>query len=202
MSGEGGTTESPTTAYGVPASESRGQTVLHVPRERLAEFVMELRDEHGFSGAEVDRVTVAGTERMATINNIANPTDIMMAQYSIPFCVALALFRDPRDPASFDDSALSDTGIRAMCARVTIEVANPPTKVAGASIVTIHLKNGRSFTKEGEEFSGTPARTLNRAELREKFRTMTRTHYGSDASGLFDRLNNLENERELGWVGV
>jgi len=32
-----------------PTSESRDQTVLHVPREQLAEVVMELRDEHGFN---------------------------------------------------------------------------------------------------------------------------------------------------------
>src|ERR1019366_9938491 len=82
--------------------------------------VLELREEHGFNGADVDRVTVAGTERMATINNIANPADIMMAQYSIPFCVALALFRDPRDPASFDEQALADANIRGMCARVSV----------------------------------------------------------------------------------
>jgi NADH-quinone oxidoreductase subunit C len=33
----------------LPTSESRGQAVLHVPRERLSEIVMELRDEHGFN---------------------------------------------------------------------------------------------------------------------------------------------------------
>jgi NADH-quinone oxidoreductase subunit C len=36
------------TRYGVPVTESRGQTVLHPGREQLAELVMELRDEHGF----------------------------------------------------------------------------------------------------------------------------------------------------------
>jgi NADH-quinone oxidoreductase subunit C len=35
--------------FGVPVSESRGQLVLHVAREQLADFVMELRDEHGFN---------------------------------------------------------------------------------------------------------------------------------------------------------
>jgi NADH-quinone oxidoreductase subunit C len=35
--------------YGFPMSESRGQSVVHVPREKLAEFVMELRDEHAFT---------------------------------------------------------------------------------------------------------------------------------------------------------
>jgi len=33
----------------LPTSESRGQAVLHVPRERLAKIVMELRDEYGFN---------------------------------------------------------------------------------------------------------------------------------------------------------
>src|SRR5438552_12604547 len=32
-----------------PTSEARGQTVLFAPRERLAEIVMDLRDEHGFN---------------------------------------------------------------------------------------------------------------------------------------------------------
>ncbi len=39
----------PGAEYGVPVSESRGQLVLHVARERLADYVMELRDEHGFN---------------------------------------------------------------------------------------------------------------------------------------------------------
>jgi NADH-quinone oxidoreductase subunit C len=32
-----------------PTAESRGQTVVFVPREQLADVVMELRDEHGFN---------------------------------------------------------------------------------------------------------------------------------------------------------
>ena len=175
---------------------------VHMTAQTGVQAVLELQAEHGFTGTDVDRVTVAGTERMATINNIANPTDIMMAQYSIPFCVALALFRDPRDPASFDDSALVDTEIREMCARVSIVVADPPAKVAGASIVTVLLKDGRSFRKEVEEFNGTPARPLNRTELKDKFMTLTRARYGAEAGDLFERLRNLENEAELGWVGA
>ena len=81
---------------------------VHMTAQTAVQAILELQAEHGFSGAQVDRVTVAGNERMATVNNIPKPTDIMMAQYSIPFCVALALFRDPRDPASFDETALVD----------------------------------------------------------------------------------------------
>jgi 2-methylcitrate dehydratase PrpD len=174
---------------------------VHMTAQTGVQAVMELRAEHGFDGADVDRVTVAGTERMATINNIARPADMMMAQYSIPFCIALALFRDPRDPASFDDSALVDTEIRRLCELVSVVVAEPPTKVAGASIVTITLKDGRSLTKAVEEFDGTPARPLDRIALKDKFTTLTRARYGSDADAIFERLQGLENETGLGWIG-
>jgi 2-methylcitrate dehydratase PrpD len=64
---------------------------VHMTAHTAVQAIVELQAEHRFAGADVDRVTVAGSERMATINNIPAPTDIMMAQYSIPFCVALAL---------------------------------------------------------------------------------------------------------------
>ena len=81
-------------------------------------------------------------------------------------------------------------------------IADPPAKVAGVSIVTIQLKDGRSFTREVEEFNGTPARPLDVAELRDKFMTLTRARYNTEAAGLFERLQNLEDEADLGWVGA
>ena len=35
--------------FGFPCSSSREQEVIHVPREQLADVVMDLRDEHGFN---------------------------------------------------------------------------------------------------------------------------------------------------------
>jgi len=175
---------------------------VHMTAHTPVEAVLELQAEQGFAGADVDRVRVAGSERMATINNIPEPTDIMMAQYSIPFCVALALFRDPRDPLSFDDSALRDVAIRDMCRRVSVVVADPPTRAPGASIVTIQLKDGRSLTREVEQFNGTPARPLDHHELCDKFTRLTRARYGDAAAGLFERLQKLEHETDLGWIGA
>ncbi len=175
---------------------------VHMTAQTGVQAIVELRAAHGFSGDDVDRVTVAGTERMATINNIPAPADIMMAQYSIPFCIALALFRDPHDPASFDDGALADPAIRGLCARVSVVTADPPPKVAGASIVTVTLKDGRVLTREVEEFDGTPARPLDRAALKRKFNTLTRARYGAEADALFERLTGLENETELSWIGA
>jgi 2-methylcitrate dehydratase PrpD len=175
---------------------------MHATAHTPVQAVLELQAEHKFTGADVDWIDVQGTERMATVNNIADPTDVMMAQYSIPFCVALAAYRDPRDPKSFDDGVLRDAGIRSLCARVKVRAAEPPTKIAGAAIVTIALKSGRSLTREVEEFNGTPARPLSAGELRDKFVTLTCERYGAEAGALFDRLQNLEQERNLSWVGA
>ena len=54
---------------------------------------------------DVASIHIAGNEKMATVNNIPSPTDLMMAQYSMPFSVALAHYRNPRDPASFNRRA-------------------------------------------------------------------------------------------------
>ena len=49
----------------------------------------DLQAEHGLSGPEVEAITVTGTARMVERHNILEPADLMLAQYSIPFCVAL-----------------------------------------------------------------------------------------------------------------
>ena len=41
--------EPPPSRYGVPLSDSRGQVCLHPSRDELDQFVMTLRDEHGFT---------------------------------------------------------------------------------------------------------------------------------------------------------
>jgi 2-methylcitrate dehydratase PrpD len=137
---------------------------------------------------------------MAGVNNIPSPADIMMAQYSIPFCVALAHVRDPRDPRSFDEAALRDPQIRALASRVKITVADdPPAPLAAAVTVTLH--GGRVLTRSVSDFKGTPQRPLDEAELREKFLLLTR-HCTADAGEMFDRLQNLEREPALDWIAV
>src|SRR5262249_14152224 len=75
----------------------------HITAHTPVEAVLDLRNEHKFSGADVASIAIAANERVVRVNNIPRPADRMMAQYSVPFAVALALHRDPRDPRSFDE---------------------------------------------------------------------------------------------------
>jgi 2-methylcitrate dehydratase PrpD len=125
----------------------------------------------------------------------------MMTQYSIPFCVALAHVRDPPDPRSFDQAALADPQIRSICERVTITVGQDrPTPLAAD--VTVTLRDGRVLARRVADFKGTPTQLLDRAELRDKFLMLTR-HCPADEMGkMFDRLQSLEHEPDLDWIGV
>ena len=72
----------------------------HATAHAAVKAVRDLQAEHGFTGTDVEAITVTGTERMIERHNILEPADLMLAQYSIPFSVALALRREARDPES------------------------------------------------------------------------------------------------------
>jgi 2-methylcitrate dehydratase PrpD len=124
---------------------------------------------------------------------IAEPADLMLAQYSIPFCVALALFREARDPESYDESALADPQIRALTRRVRLV---PEEGGATGSTVTLALTDGRRFERHVD--SG----MLEAGELADKFTRLTRATLGARAPALYERLQRLETETTLDWLGA
>src|SRR5437588_832069 len=114
----------------------------HITAHTPVQAIEELRAAHGFGGADVAAISIAGEERVAKVNNIPAPTDLMMAQYSVPFCVALALYRDARDPHAFNDAAVHDPDIRSLAARVAITIDQEPhDHGALASTVQVTLKD-------------------------------------------------------------
>jgi 2-methylcitrate dehydratase PrpD len=173
----------------------------HITAHTSVQAILDLRAEHGYTASEVAAIHIAGNDKMAGVNNIRAPADLMMAQYAIPFCVALAHVRDPRDPRAFDETALHDPEIRALAERVSITIGeNRPTPLA--AVVTVSLRDGRVLTRSVADFKGTPQSPLDQQELRDKFLLLT-GHCGTTEMGqLFDRLCHLEREPTLDWIAV
>ena len=167
----------------------------HATAHAAVKAVRDLQAAHGFTSAEVEGITVTGTGRMIERHNILEPADLMLAQYSIPFSVALALCREARDPESWNKTALADPQIRALCRRVQL-VPEPRGESGGmACTVTVALADGRRLEHRAE--SG----MLEPGELADKFLRLTRGALGEhNASGLFERLQRLEQEEHLDWL--
>ena len=173
----------------------------HVTAQTSLQAIQELRAEHGFGGGDVASIAIAGNDRMATINNITQPADVMMSQYSLPFCAALAHYHDPRDPRTFSEENLRDPHIRALCERVTITIdENRPAPLAAT--VTITLKDGRVLKRQVSAFKGTPEHPLDAQEMRDKFLMLTSHCDRGAMNEMFDRIQDLENEANLDWIAV
>ncbi len=139
---------------------------------------------------------------MAERNNTAAPEDKMMAQYSVPFCVALSLHRDARDPRSFDDAVIRDPAILELTARTKLTAVPGQSGTDDTATVTIRLKDGRELSRKLTTYKGTPERPLDRAELREKFLLLTRHLDRGRMEAMFERLLHIENEQSLDWLRV
>jgi 2-methylcitrate dehydratase PrpD len=171
----------------------------HATAHAAVRAVRDLRAQHGFTGDQIEAIAVTGTKRMVERHNIHEPPDLMLAQYSIPFCVALALYREARDPESYDDSALADPRIRALTRRVRL-VADAGDGHGGhgatGSTVTVTLSDGRRLERHE------PSGLLEPGELADKFTRLTRAVLGGRAAALYERLQRLETEPDVTWLGA
>lgn len=167
----------------------------HVP----VTLALELKAKHGLSGEDVAQIRIAGGEKMVSHHAIADPQDLAMAQYSTPFCTALALYLDPTDPRSFSEASLKDPRIRALAKSTQVELREAaPGDTALASRVTLRLKDGREVSAEAQDFKGMPARPLPREELLEKFLKLTSHHERAKAERLFSQLAETERLTNIG----
>jgi 2-methylcitrate dehydratase PrpD len=167
----------------------------HATAHAAVRAVRELQVEYAIEPAAIEAITVTGNERMVERHNIPEPADLMLAQYSIPFSVALALCREARDPESWDEAALADPQIRSLARRVRLVQAPDDGHGATGSTVTIALTDGRRLERCAE--SG----MLGPGELPDKFQRLTRGALGeSGATALYERLQRLEDEPSLDWL--
>lgn len=161
----------------------------HVP----VTAILDLKARHGIAGEDVAAVTVWGNEKMVTHHTINEPGDLAMAQYSTPFCVALALHRDPLDPRAFSEANLADEAIRATCRNVTVAVL-PETEQQNrfSCRLVVTLKDGRELDVLAHDFEGMPHRPLTRAALGAKFHRLTAGIPGFEGEALLERLHAVE----------
>jgi 2-methylcitrate dehydratase PrpD len=170
----------------------------HITAHTPVTAVMALRAAHGFTAADVRAVTVEGTAKMAEMHALQEPADLVLAQYSIPFCVALALTGDARDPERFTEDAVRDPEVRALCRRVAVRAA--PGAHGWTTTTRIELADGRQLEQTVEDFPGTPALPMSEAERTAKFMRLTR-RLGAAAAPLLERLETIEREDRLDWLG-
>jgi 2-methylcitrate dehydratase PrpD len=160
----------------------------------------DLQAEHRFTAPDVDAIDVEGHHEMVDRHNIVEPKDPMIAQYSVPFAIALALFRDPKDPRSFYESAIGDRNIMEMCKRVRLHAEEAAGHIGLGTTVTLKLRDSRVLSKRVVHYKGLPQNPADREDVHEKFSLLTRHCPKEKMNEIFDRLENIEKENDFNWL--
>jgi 2-methylcitrate dehydratase PrpD len=155
-------------------------------------LALDLLAKHKLSGDDVASIIIAANEKTVSHHDITDPKDVAMGQYSVSYCVALALYKDPLDPRSFSDQNLNDPKIRALTKGAKVELLPSATGSSSACRLTLKLKNGKEVSAEGHDFKGTPTMPLSRGELLEKFLKLTAHRDRAKAERLCSQLAEAE----------
>ena len=163
-----------------------------------------LRGPQPLQPAEIRQVRIGVSSYAAKNNGEPAPVDIMGAQYSFPYCAALALVGDPTDPGMYLEKDIGDPDRRALARRVELyvdeqmEAAYPKHYGSRIELVLASGERRTSFVLDPHGMPGDPVTDKERSE---KFARLA--SYAKPASRVDDiaravqRAENLSSVREL-----
>jgi 2-methylcitrate dehydratase PrpD len=163
----------------------------HVTAQAPIELLRALMAEHGFAASDIAAIEVAASEKVASHHSEQRPADVMLAQYSVPFSLAVAACRDPADPTSFADDCILDAGILDLAARIKIV----PGESGWGAGLAIALRDGRRLTGSIKSFRGCPETPMSLDDIAAKFRRLSRGKPGMDR--LLEALLDIENVADV-----
>jgi 2-methylcitrate dehydratase PrpD len=168
----------------------------HATAQTPVQGLEDLRKEAGFAAEDVVEIVLGTSKRVLANHDIRKPADVMGAQYSVPFSIALSFFRDPMDPRSFLDMNLADPAVNDLCGKIRLEHFDESAKPGHAwdCRVRVRLKDGRTLERTLTDFRGSPTTPMSPEEFDGKFRAATRD-LGRDASArLLAGLSRVEEQ--------
>lgn len=162
--------------------------------------IVDLKATRDLDPERIESLEIKVGKKELARHDIHDPQDVMIGQYSVPFCVALAIMADASDPRTFRDADVHDPALRRLMSRIRLVPWDQPRPTPVASSVKITFTDREVLTREVQDFKGTPDNPLSRDELKAKFLMLTQGYEPSRMVQLFERVQDLENEARLDWV--
>ena len=160
-----------------------------------------MREAQPVKAEELKKLRIGVCSYAARNNGNVAPPDTMGAQYSLPYCAALAVTADPRDPAMYFGDQLDEPARRKLARRIEL-VVDPEMETAypkhyGAR-VHLELANGERHDSAVLDPHGMPSDPCGNEERLAKFRLLVR-HCMPDARALqlIEAVGKIENLRSV-----
>lgn len=161
------------------------------------EATLALLGTYALTATSIDRIRIETFSRALQLNNEPHPQTLEAAQYSVPFCVALAALEGERSLLPLDEQALSHPQALALAERISIQAA-PDLDVmfplrAPARVELVAERKACTSTVLVPK--GEPSNPLTRSELEAKFFVLAEPVLGrSRAARLLMAIAALDDE--------
>jgi 2-methylcitrate dehydratase PrpD len=141
----------------------------HITAHAPVEWLRCQMADRGFDGSNIESIVVRGSPKLLSHHSNKEPDDLTLAQYSLPFVLALSAFHDPEDPAVFLGDALHDAEIRDLCRRIDVGVREGAAAKGWGVEIDLLLRDGSRISGVQETFLGTPDRPFSDEDIERKF---------------------------------
>jgi 2-methylcitrate dehydratase PrpD len=135
--------------------------------------MLRLIQKNDIKPADVEKVDVGTNKNMPNALIHHKPTTGLQAKFSMEFCIAVLLLERKASLGHFSDEFVNRAEVKAMVSRVNFYV-DPVAEQAGydkmTSLITVHLKNGKTLTDRADFAKGSPADPMTLDEVSAKFR--------------------------------
>lgn len=161
-----------------------------------AQLLLGMRGAQPLAPHRVRKVIVGTSAFAVKHNGNKSPADTMEAQYSLPYCTALALTGDPGNPDAYSLDAIGNPALRELAQRVELQVdaeseAAYPGRVG--SRVRLQLDDGETREAATLDPHGSPADPCTDDEVIAKFKRLAAlAPLPCDASAIVHAVRSLE----------
>jgi 2-methylcitrate dehydratase PrpD len=162
------------------------------------DMVTEIMKDNGLQTDQIEQITVKTFDEMAQWFADYAPTNIVDAEFSLPYAVAMVLAGVEPGPEWYRDDILKSDTIKDLTGRVILEtdsLADKKFYEGGGypTTVEIRVRDGRIVSKSADFARGDPRKPMTNDELVEKFRRLTTPIIGAVKS---KRLRQLIEDLE------
>jgi 2-methylcitrate dehydratase PrpD len=162
----------------------------HITAQAPVMTLLGLMREHRIASADIASLALYASKKVLSHHVITAPRDASTAQYSVPYCLALTMFRNPGDPQAFLEDPSQNPDILAMAKRIDVQL----NEGSGATDdllcrMEITLRDGRTVAADGRYDNASMGPIAER--LKAKFLLLS--GFDEDRSRrLLERLDHVE----------
>lgn len=135
--------------------------------------MLRLIQKYNIAPADVEKVDVGTNQNMPNALIHHRPQTGLQAKFSMEFCIAVLLLERRASLAQFTDAYVNRPEVKAMVERVNFYV-DPVAEKAGydkmTSLITVHLRDGKTLSDRADFAKGSPADPMTMEEVKTKFR--------------------------------